>query len=63
MANTWIFVLAILIGIAKRNVQLAGIALLNLTLEVNETTRWFGRRQLQQTENIISTIHVSSNPG
>ena len=63
MANTWIFVLAILIGIAKRNVQLAGIALLNLTLEVNETTWWFGRRQLQQTENIISTIHVSSNPG
>ena len=40
------FCLAILIGIAKRNLQLAGITLLNLTLEVNETTRWFGGRQL-----------------
>lgn len=46
MVNTWLFVLAILLRIAKRNLQLAGIALLNLALEVNETTLWFGRRQL-----------------
>lgn len=34
MVNTWLFVLAILIGIAKRNLQLAWIALLDFTQEV-----------------------------
>lgn len=45
MVNTCFFVLVVLIGIAKRNLQLAGIALLDLTQEVNETALCFGRQR------------------